>query len=296
MQIRLAENFRTVFYAPFYATIALGCYAREGLDITFVDSAAPGGGPMGLLDGSVDVTWGGPMRVMKARDEGGPDYVCFAEVVRRDPFYLVGKPRGGRPFDLSELPDLRFASVSEVPTPWLCLQHDLRERGIDPTCVPRIADRTMGDNLETLRRGDVDVVQMFEPYASMAIRQGVGEILHAASARGDTTYTTLLALRAGVDRHRVAFSAMVRATRAMQTWLHAHSGADLAAAVADYYPGVDRADLATALERYRLADLWAADTPMSRAGFSRLASSLRSGGFISTIPSYDDCIVDPLLG
>ena len=31
MKIRLAENFRAVFYAPFYATQALGFYAREGI-------------------------------------------------------------------------------------------------------------------------------------------------------------------------------------------------------------------------------------------------------------------------
>ena len=31
MKLRLAENFRAVFYAPFYATQALGFYARQGL-------------------------------------------------------------------------------------------------------------------------------------------------------------------------------------------------------------------------------------------------------------------------
>jgi len=36
MKIRLAENFRAIFYAPFYATQALGFYEREGVDIDFV--------------------------------------------------------------------------------------------------------------------------------------------------------------------------------------------------------------------------------------------------------------------
>jgi NitT/TauT family transport system substrate-binding protein len=27
---------------------------------------------------------------------------------------------------------MRIATVSEVPTPWLCLQEDLRQAGIDP--------------------------------------------------------------------------------------------------------------------------------------------------------------------
>jgi hypothetical protein len=33
MQIKLAENFRAVFYAPFYATHALGFHAREGIEV-----------------------------------------------------------------------------------------------------------------------------------------------------------------------------------------------------------------------------------------------------------------------
>jgi hypothetical protein len=34
MSIKLTENFRAVFYAPFYATQALGFYDREGVATT----------------------------------------------------------------------------------------------------------------------------------------------------------------------------------------------------------------------------------------------------------------------
>ena len=64
MHIRLSENFRAVFYAPFYAAHALGFYAGEGVDVDLLSSSAPGGGVSALLDGTVDLTWGGPMRVM----------------------------------------------------------------------------------------------------------------------------------------------------------------------------------------------------------------------------------------
>src|SRR5215471_20622684 len=130
MRIRLAENFRAVFYAPFYATHALGFYAREGVDVDLIDSAAPAAAASDLLKGSIDLTWGGPMRVMKARDiDPNSPLVCFCEVVARDPFFLVGTHHSSD-FQLRDLASLRFAAVSEVPTPWMCLQHDLREQGI----------------------------------------------------------------------------------------------------------------------------------------------------------------------
>src|SRR5262245_58761566 len=182
MPIKLAENFRAVFYAPFYATHALGFHAREGVEVELVSSPAPAAAQSSLFDGTIDISWGGPMRVMKARDDDpGSPLVCFCEVAGRDPFFLVGR-NDRAPFRLTDLPRLRLASVSEVPTPWLCLQHDLREQGIEPGKLHRVADRSMADNLASLRRGELDVVQMFEPYVSMALLAGAGEILYAASA------------------------------------------------------------------------------------------------------------------
>ena len=69
--------------------------------------------------------WGGPLRVMIVHDsEPDADLVCFADVVARDPFFVIGaKPRPD--FRLADLAKVRFASVSEVPTPWICLADDL---------------------------------------------------------------------------------------------------------------------------------------------------------------------------
>src|ERR1043166_4652396 len=148
--IRMAENFPSVFSAPFSAAQALGFYAREGVEIELVTSSAPGGGPAALADGSADITWGGPLRVMKAHDEDpSSTLVCFCEVIGRDPFFLVGNAEN---FRLEDLMRLRFATVSEVPTPWLCLQHDLRERGIEPTKLARVTGSTMAENVAALRK------------------------------------------------------------------------------------------------------------------------------------------------
>ena len=64
MTIRLAENFRAVFYAPLYAAQALGLYAQEGVEVELIGSSVPGDGVSALLNDRIDVTWGGPMRVM----------------------------------------------------------------------------------------------------------------------------------------------------------------------------------------------------------------------------------------
>jgi NitT/TauT family transport system substrate-binding protein len=290
MHVKLSENFRALFYAPFYATHALGFYTDEGVKVELLNSPAPASAAAGLLDGSIDISWGGPMRVMKAHDDDPRSpMVCFCEVAARDPFFLVGKGDASA-FRLADLPGLKLGAVSEVPTPWLCLQHDLRLQGVDPSQIDCVTGRTMADNLEALRQDELGAAQMFEPYVSKALRDGSGKILHAASARGPTVYTTFLASRDSIARNRAAFDAMVRATRRTLTWVEEHSAYELADAVAPYYPHVVRELLANSLQRYKDAGLWARTPDVSRQGFARLADSLKSGGFVSRTHAYEDCV------
>src|SRR5712692_9550567 len=138
MHLRLYENYRFVLYAPFYSAHAIGAYAAEGLTVELLPSPGIGLAEQALLDGAVDVIWAGPMRVMKHHDVNpGSELICFAEIVCRDPFSIVGR-RPNVDFGLAEPGAMRFATVSEVPTPWLCLQEDLRQAGIEPERLDRV--------------------------------------------------------------------------------------------------------------------------------------------------------------
>ena len=290
MPIRLMENFRAVFYAPYYATYALGFYGREGVEVELLTSDAPGDAVPKLIGGTVDLTWGGPMRVMKAHDQDTHSpLVNFCEVVSHDPFFLIGR-KGLQPFRLSDLPQAKFASVAEVPTPWMCLQQDLRDQGIDPDALPRIADRAMTRNYHALQAGDLDVMQAFEPFASMAERDGAGEVVYAASSRGPTSYTAFIATRSACEKYREEFAAMTRATAKMLQWVYATPAEDLAAGVATFFPDVPKDILARSLGRYRDAGLWSRETRMIPQGFDRLGQSFVSGGSLTRMPRYDDCV------
>ena len=93
MRITLCENMRALPYVPFYLALAGDFWASEGLDIRHVVSPSTATATA-LLDGAVDVSWGGPMRVMLHHDaDPRCPLVCFGQVVARDPFLLVGHTR-----------------------------------------------------------------------------------------------------------------------------------------------------------------------------------------------------------
>ena len=288
MKIRLMENFRAVFYAPYYAIHALGFYADEGVDVELVSSDAPGDAIAHLINGTIDLTWGGPMRVMTAhdRDPQSP-LACFGEVVSRDPFFLIGNVDR---FKLSDLARVRFATVSEVPTPWMCLQQDLRDAAIDPATLTRVHDRTMSDNYRALRENELDVMQAFEPFASLAEIDQAGAVLYAASSRGPAVYTSFITTRSKIAAHGDALAAVTRALARMQKWLTTHSGKELAETVVSFFPDVPEALLVRSLQRYLDAGLWARGPAMSRQGFDRLALSFVSGGALNRPPVFENCV------
>jgi NitT/TauT family transport system substrate-binding protein len=148
----------------------------------------------------------------------------------------------------------------------------------------------MARNYDALRAGELDVMQAFEPFASLASKDHAGDILYTASARGPTAYTAFIATREACVEHREAFAAMTRATARMLQWLYANPPEQLAAAVTSFFPDVPPDILAGSLRRYRDAGLWSRETAMIPQGFTRLAQSLHSGGFISRMPGYDECI------
>lgn len=234
------------------------------------------------------------MRVMKDHDTcpaDGSSLLCFGEVVARDPFFLVGSQKS---FSLQELTHLRLSLVSEVPTPWLCLQDDLRALNINIEQLERSGqlkrDWTMAEQIRALDSQDIDVIQLFEPFVSQVLKSGRHHILYAAHSRGPTVYTTFICSQEGFAKKRAEFACLNEVLGTLQNWLHTHSAQDIAHIVQPYFAELELDVLTSAIDRYLQSQVWATTPEVSKAGFDRLADSLHSGGFIQTRILYDSCV------
>ena len=289
IRLKLIENYRFVLYAPFYAAHAIGAYADERIEVQLLPSPGPGRAEAALAAGEVDALWMGPIRVMKHHDESpSSPLVAFAEVVCRDPFSLVGAKPNPQ-FRLSDLRQMRFASVSEVPTPWLCLEQDLRDIGVDPNAIPRVRDRTMPQNVAALASGSLDVAQMFEPFVEQAVAAGAN-VWYPASARGRTSYTVFVTHCDRLAADPEPFRRMARAIYRAQRWVHAEPPAGIAAMIAGYFPALDRGVLTGALARYKEQGVWGRDPVLPEAGFDRLRRALLGSGFLSREVPFAECV------
>lgn len=288
--ITLSENFRALFYTPFYAAHAIGAYAAANVDVQLRNSPDPARTAADLRAGKVDVMWGGPLRVVLTHAaDPTADIVCFCDVVARDPFFIVGRePHPNfRPCDLI---GQRFASVAEVPTPWLCLQDDIRRDGADPAKLNRTSGPSMAENAAALKAGHLDAVQLFQPYAEELLQSGAGHLWYAAADRGLTAYTTLVTRRAVLQSRRTELEAMVRAMDRTLHWLAATPGSEIARALAEFFPDVPAPIYAAAIDRYRAAKLYATDPITRREGVERLQAAMRSGGALDRIIPFEQIV------
>jgi NitT/TauT family transport system substrate-binding protein len=294
MAIRLSENFRALFYAPFYAAHAIGAYAAEGVAVELVHSPDPARTAAALRRGEIDAMWGGPLRVLLTHaQDPAADSVCFCDVIARDPFFIVGRePR--RYFSVADLADVRFASVAEVPTPWLCLQDDLRRAGIDPAGLNRISGPGMADNAAALRAGTLDAAQLFQPYVEELVASGAGHVWYAAADRGLTAYTALVTRRRLLATRRDELLRMTRAMARTLRWIATTPAADVARTLAEFFPNVAPHIFAAAIDRYRAVGLFAPDPVLRPEGFDRLQAAMLSGGAIAREIPFERCVDNSL--
>ncbi len=276
--ITLSENFRALFYTPFYAAHAIGAYETERVGVRLRDSPDPSRTAADLRAGRIDVMWGGPLRVLLTHAaDPASDLVCFCDVVARDPFFIIG--REPKPdFRPRDLVGTRFASVAEVPTPWLCLQDDIRRDGVDPAALNRTSGPSMAENAASLQAGQLDAIQVFQPHAEEILQSGAGHLWYAAANRGLTAYTTLVTRRSVLSNRRDELAAMVRSMYRSLRWIATTPGAEVALALGSFFPDVPADIYAAAIDRYRALSLYGTDPITRREGVARLQAAMRSGG------------------
>jgi NitT/TauT family transport system substrate-binding protein len=278
----LQEPFRALFYAPFYSMLARGVLARRGLSAELVAAGSLETATTALLEGRVDVGWGGPMRLLLAREaDPATPLRCFGAAVVRDPFLLVG--RGENPgFRLQDLAGLRLGTVSEVATPWWCLQDDLRRLGLDPAALRREGGASMAAQVAQLLSGALDVAQVLEPHASLAKPQEI-RVWHAAATRGPTAYTAFYTTTARIAADAASLRQLRDALGETLTWIGQTPPEEIAGTVAPFFPDLSPALLAHALGRYQGLQIWGDDVTCFPSGaLERLEDAMYSAGALRT--------------
>jgi len=180
--------------------------------------------------------------------------------------------------------------VTEVPTPWMCLQHDLGLAGIDVKQVKVLPGRSMSESVAALRSGEADVIQVFQPFAATLVHQGAAHAWYAAASRGLVSYTTLNATRAFAEKHPDALTGMCRAMSRTLGWIAAHEARELAQLLASWLPDVPVNILTASFQGYKSLGLWNRTPILERAGLEWLRDAALATGILRRKILYEECV------
>ena len=283
-RIRVAETFRSIFYAPLSVAVHGGHFAAEGLEVGVV-TAEFGAGTVGMMQkGEADVALSGLMRSFDQADRGEAPLVHFAGVNDRNGFFLLG--RQAQPsFGWSDL------IGRTVISPWLCMQSVLRRHGVDPARITFLRGLSTADAVAAFRARKGDFIEHGPPVVDHLLADGAGHLVAAmGDATGPVPFSSFMATRETLTRDRERIVRFVRGLARAQRWMASSGAGEIAAVIAPAFAEIDERIRAAAVERYLRQSTWARDPVLTRSGFDALQTILLDGGFITRAHRFEDLV------
>lgn len=279
-KVRVCEVTHSIFYAPQYAAISLGFFEEEGIEVELSNGQGADAVMSAVLSDNIDIGFAGPEASVYVYNEGKEDHTqVFAQVTQRDGSFLVAREKNDD-FKWTDLKGAHVLPGRKGGVPYMTLEYVLRKNGLDPATDVNL-DTSVQYALMTaaFTAGTGEYFTCFEPTASMLEAEGKGYIVAAVGdGAGEIPYTAYFAKKSYIEENSELIAAFTRALYKGQQWVLSHSAAEIAEAVAEFFPDTSLELLTASAQSYMDIDAWC-DTPvMNETSFDLLQQVMKEAG------------------
>lgn len=277
--LRLSEVTHSVFYAPQYAAMSQGFFAEEGLELELLNGGGADKVMTSVLTGEVEIGLAGPeasIYVLLEGRENAPK--IFAQLTRRDGNFLMG--RTDEDFSWENLRGKTIIGGRKGGVPEMTLEYVMKQNGIIPQ-EDAIVDTTIQFDMMAgaFSGGNGDYVTLFEPTATEMELAGQGYILCSIGEEsGEIPYTAYFAAGDYLEENPEIIQKFTNAIAKGQRWVAEHTDAEVAEAIAPYFPDTDLSVLEAVSARYRGIGAWNETPVMGEEGLERLQDVMEEAG------------------
>lgn len=277
--LRLSEVTHSVFYAPQYAAMSQGFFAEEGLELELLNGGGADKVMTSVLTGEVEIGLAGPeasIYVLLEGRENAPK--IFAQLTRRDGNFLMG--RTDEDFSWENLRGKTIIGGRKGGVPEMTLEYVMKQNGIIPQ-EDAIVDTTIQFDMMAgaFSGGNGDYVTLFEPTATEMELAGQGYILCSIGEEsGEIPYTAYFAAGDYMEENPEIIQKFTNAIAKGQRWVAEHTDAEVAEAIAPYFPDTDLSVLEAVSARYRGIGAWNETPVMGEEGLERLQDVMEEAG------------------
>ena len=290
--VTLNEVAHSVFYAPQYAAIELGCFEEEGIDLKLVNGGGADKVMTALISGDADIGFMGSEAGIYVYQEGSEDYaVNFAQLTQRAGNFLVSR---------SPEPDFQWADLKGKSVlggraggmPEMVFEYILKKNDLDPQTDLSIDQSiSFGLTAAAFPGSGADYTVEFEPFATALEQQGQGYVVASLGVdSGYVPYTAYSARRTYMEEHPEIIQGFVNAIQKGLEYVNSHSAQEIAEVIHPQFQETDTATLAVIIDRYKEQDTWKEDTIFTEESFDLLQNILEEAGELKDRVPYEDLV------
>ena len=290
--VTLNEVAHSVFYAPQYAAIELGCFEEEGIDLKLVNGGGADKVMTALISGDADIGFMGSEAGIYVYQEGSEDYaVNFAQLTQRAGNFLVS--RSPEPdFQWTDLKGKSVLGGRAGGMPEMVFEYILKKNGLDPQTDLSIDQSiSFGLTAAAFPGSGADYTVEFEPFATALEQQGQGYVVASLGVdSGYVPYTAYSARRTYMEEHPEIIQGFVNAIQKGLEYVNSHSAQEIAEVIHPQFQETDTATLAVIIDRYKEQDTWKEDTIFTEESFDLLQNILEEAGELKDRVPYEDLV------
>lgn len=289
-EIKVAEVAHSIFYAPMYASSALGYFEEVGLDVEFILANGADKVTASVLSGDVEIGFCGSESTIYVYKENEKDYlVNFAGLTKKDGSFIVG--RTNEPFNIKNLKGKYLIAGREGGMPAMTLEWILNKNGIERdelTFDTSIAFAAMSG---AFVGGIGDYVALFEPNASALENEDLGYIVASLGELGGTVpYTTFNTKKSYIKNNPDVIENFTKAINKGLEYVHSNTSEDIAKTILEFFPDVSLNTLTDIVERYKSVDSWFENTYIEEKDFKLVQDIIMNANFLDEYVEYNKLV------
>ncbi len=290
-QIHIMVSRHSVFYSPLISSISAGFLQQQGLEPSYSIMTPQKSVADGLADGSVHVGQSSVAASWGPMEKGEPNgAVHFAQINERDGFFIAG--REPEPdFTWQNLRG-RDVLVDHFGQPLAMFKYAAHNMGVDYAAINAIDAGDVHEIESAFYAGRGDYVHLQGPAPQQMEKDGAAHIVAALGAAiGPVAFSSLAATREWLETDMAL--AFMTAYRQARDYVNRASAAEIAAAEADFFKGIDTGAIAAAIEFYQRLGCWNPDVHISRSQYDVALDVFFYSSLITKRHRYEDVVVPP---
>lgn len=290
--IVLSEVIHSIFYTPQYVALHKGFFVEEDLNVRVDVANGADKGAAALLSGSAQVALFGSEAAIYTWQQGAQDpIIAFGLLSQRDGSFLVGR-ESRNDFAWTEVAGKVIIGGRKGGVPQMVLEHSLRGVGLTPqTDVEIIQNIGLTATAAAFKEGTGDYVQLWEPGASLLVKQGAGHIVAPMSkTSGVLPYTVFHATKSYIEKNADVIERFTRAIYKAQTWVKNTPASEIAKVIQPSFPDMDVAHMTDIIDRYKTLDIWASNPIVPEEALDHLQNIMIEAGELTNKVPYDKVV------